>query len=149
DPKKSSGLLRQGDQIVPLAAFACVEREKANHSVVTLCRVLGVSTSGYYAWRTRKTSQRALEDEVLKARIMEIYVESRRTYGAPRMTAVLAREGWSCSRKRVARLINELGIAGISRRSEERRVGKECRSRWAPDHDKKKRGGRQMRAKRE
>ena len=47
---------------------------------------------------------------------MEIYAESRRTYGAPRITAMLAREGWSCSRKRVARLMNELGIAGISRR---------------------------------
>lgn len=47
---------------------------------------------------------------------MEIYVESRGTYGAPRITAMLAREGWSCSRKRVARLMNKLGIAGISRR---------------------------------
>lgn len=101
---------------MPRVAFKFVEREKVNHSVVTLCRVLGVSTSGYYAWRQSKPSRRAREDERLKARIMEIYTESRGTYGAPRIKAVLAREQTPCARKRVARLMKELGIQGISRR---------------------------------
>ncbi|MGI6543274.1 MAG: IS3 family transposase [Limnochordia bacterium] len=116
DPKKSSGLLRQGDQIDPQAAFEFVEREKAGHSVVMLCRVLGVSTSGYYAWRMHEPSHRKLEDERLKTHIIKIYTESRNTYGAPRIRAALAKERLCCSKKRVARLMKELGIAGISRR---------------------------------
>ena len=81
-----------------------------------LCRVLGVSTSGFYAWQNREPSRREREDAKLIAVIAGIHTESRGTYGAPRIHASLRRRGIRCSRKRVARLMRLAGIAGISRR---------------------------------
>lgn len=82
-----------------------------------MCRVLGVSTSGYYAWRVRKASARAQEDDKLRKLIVQIHQESRGTYGAPRVHAELAlKYRICCSRKRVARLMREAHIAGIHRR---------------------------------
>jgi len=91
--------------------------EKAVHSVSILCRVLGVSRSGYYAWARRSPSARQLEDEALLQEIREIHQASRETYGVPRVHATLRRErGRHCSRKRVARLMRVAGLHGISRR---------------------------------
>lgn len=82
-----------------------------------MCRVLGFSTSGFYAWRSKGPSARSQRDEVLKKLIVKIHKESRETYGAPRIFAELTLGmGMSCSRKRVARLMREAGIEGISRR---------------------------------
>ncbi len=66
-------MLRQGDRRAPLAAFEFVEREKAHYPVARLCRVLGVSTSGYYAWRLREPSARTREDDVLTEQIIQIH----------------------------------------------------------------------------
>lgn len=84
--------------------------------MATMCRVLGVSTSGYYAWLGRLPPRRAREDVRLRERIEEIYARSRGTYGAPRIHAELRAEGIRISRKRVARLMREAGLAGVSRR---------------------------------
>ena len=65
--------------------------------------VLGVSPSGYYAWRTRERSAREASDEGLSARVRAIHERSRGTWGAPRIHAELAAEGTPVSRKRVAR----------------------------------------------
>ena len=65
--------------------------------------VLGVSPSGYYAWRTRERSAREASDVALNARVRAIHERSRGTYGAPRIHAELAVEGVPVSRKRVAR----------------------------------------------
>lgn len=82
-----------------------------------MCRVLGVSTSGYYAWRVRDVSARARQDAELRALIIQIHQDSRGTYGAPRIHAELALEhDIHCSQKRVARLMREAGLAGIHRR---------------------------------
>lgn len=82
-----------------------------------MCRVLGVSTSGYYAWRSRGPSARAQGDERLLAEIVAIHAQSRGTYGAPRVHAELQlRLHWRCSRKRVTRLMKAAGLAGIHRR---------------------------------
>jgi putative transposase len=96
--------------------YLFVEREKANHTIVVLCRVLRVSCSGYYAWRTRVPSARAREDAVLTAQIMTIHEQSRQTYGAPRVHAELAAGGARCGRKRVARLMRAAGVVGCHRR---------------------------------
>ena len=72
-----------------------MEREKADHAIATMCRVLGVSTSGYHAWRQRPLSQRAGADAALSARIAEIHMHSRWTYGSPRIHAELQEEGGS------------------------------------------------------
>lgn len=84
--------------------------------VRTMCRVLGVSPSGFYDWLGRAPSQRTLDDAVLLERIRSIHAESDGTYGAPRIHAELADQGRRVSRKRVARLMRQGGIAGVSRR---------------------------------
>ena len=86
------------------------------HGVATMCRVLGVSTSGYYAWRTRACSERARAAAELSLRIQAIHQRSRATYGAPRIHAELAEQGIRVGYKRVARLMEVAGIYGVSRR---------------------------------
>lgn len=86
------------------------------HAVATVCRVLDVSSSGYYAWRSRPLSARAREDATLTERIRQIHERSRGTYGVPRIHAELAEEGVHVGRKRVARLMRAAGLQGISRR---------------------------------
>jgi putative transposase len=82
-----------------------------------MCRLLGVSASGYYAWRDRPTSQRALQDVWLTAKIHAIHRLSQESYGAPRIHAELALEHRiHIGRKRVARLMRLAGLRGISRR---------------------------------
>jgi len=86
------------------------------HGIATMCRVLGVSTSGYYAWRIRPRSERARADGELSLRIQAMHERSRATYGAPRIHAELAAQGVRIGRKRVARLMEVAGIYGVSRR---------------------------------
>ncbi len=91
---------------------------QATYPVATMCRVLGVSPGGYYAWRNRPTSTRALSDEVLTRRIRAIHEskESDGTYGAPRIHVALVEMKIRVSRNRVARLMREAGIRGVCRR---------------------------------
>lgn len=82
-----------------------------------MCRLLGVSASGYYAWRDRPTCQRALQDVWLTAKIHAIHRLSQESYGAPRIHAELTLEhSIHIGRKRVARLMRVAGLRGISRR---------------------------------
>lgn len=81
-----------------------------------LCRVLHVSSSGYYAWRQHRPSARAQADAVLTEQITAIHQQSRQTYGAPRIHAELRAGGIRCGRKRVARLMRAAGIHGCHRR---------------------------------
>lgn len=85
-------------------------------SIRAMCRVLEVSASGYYAWRRRAVSVRKREDEQLQQRIRTIHLLSRRTYGAPRIHMELREEGTHIGRKRVARLMKQAALSGISRR---------------------------------
>lgn len=85
-------------------------------SVRTMCRVLGVSASGYYDWRERPLSKRAVENGVLVQVIRRVHEQSDATYGMPRVRAELIEQGARVSRKRIARLMREAGIRGISRR---------------------------------
>jgi len=89
---------------------------QAMYHVATMCRVLGVSPSGYYAWRSRPPSARAQADAALSGRLRAIHARSRGTYGVPRVQAELATEGTRVSRKRVARLMRAAGLVGVSRR---------------------------------
>ena len=75
-----------------------------------MCRVLEVSSSGYYLWRKDKPSRRSLEDDKLKVDIERIHQESKRTYGSPRIHAALRANGIRCGRKRVARLMRDRGL---------------------------------------
>ena len=80
------------------------------------CRVLKVSSSGYYAWRNRKPSRRDLEDEQLRPKVFEAFRIGRGTYGSPRVLFELVEQGLEVGRRRVARLMCELGLQGVSPR---------------------------------
>ena len=81
-----------------------------------MCRVLTISTSGYYAWRDREPSARAKKDEQLRAKIRHFHTESRGTYGAPRIHADLVEADEHIGCKRVARLMKAEGLRGVCRR---------------------------------
>jgi putative transposase len=110
-----------------------VSANQAQYPVRRMCRLLGVSPSGYYAWSRRKSSQHARADVELLARIQAIYERSRGTYGAPRIHAELHACGELVSRKRVARLMREAGLRGASRRRQIITTQRDATSRPAPD----------------
>jgi putative transposase len=97
-----------------VTVFGFIAAKRAEHSVKTMCRVLGVSRSGYHAWAKRKPSARALKDERLTERIAEIHRENRKVYGSPRIHAELRMaDGVRVGRKRVERLMRQAGITGM------------------------------------
>jgi transposase InsO family protein len=98
-----------------VSAYEFVDCEKASHAVVTLCRVLGVSPSGYWAWHKRGPAARSQADRQLSGQIRTIHQASRGTYGVPRVHAALASAGTHCGRKRVARLMRRDGLVGCHR----------------------------------
>jgi putative transposase len=102
--------------------FRLIEAEKAEHSISRLCKVLGVSRVGFYAWRTRPPSARALRDSELERLIAAVFAESRQTYGAPRVHAELQARGVRVGKKRIARLMRRLELEGVSRRGKRRRT---------------------------
>jgi putative transposase len=104
-----------------------------NHPVAMLCRVLGVSSSGYWAWRAREPSARAHANQRLTERIVTIHAESRHTYGAPRIQAELMAHGTRCGRVRVARLMWAAGIVGCHRRRHVVTTIREPHASLAPD----------------
>jgi putative transposase len=110
-----------------------VTAHQAEHPIATLCRVLGVSPSGYYAWRDRAPSARATVDGALVSKIRAIHRESRATYGVPRVHAELAAQGVAVGRKRVARLMRAAGLHGVSRRKPFSTTRRDETARPAPD----------------
>jgi putative transposase len=93
-----------------------VSDHQADYPIATMCRVLGVSSSGYHAWVKRRPSRRAETDAVLIAAIRAAHTASRGIYGAPRVHAELAAKGIRVGCKRVARLMTLAGLAGVCRR---------------------------------
>jgi putative transposase len=106
---------------------------QAGYPVQTMCRVLGLSPSGYYAWRQRPPSARSVADEELLTEIKRIHNFSRKTYGRPRMYAELRDEGHSVNHKRVGRLMRLGGLRGASRRRKWRTTVRDKQARPAPD----------------
>jgi len=110
-----------------------VSDNQAAYPVATMCRLLGVSPSGYYAWTKRQPSRRARSDGALVAEIHAAHQASRGTYGAPRIHAELAAKGIRVGRKRVARLMAAAGVAGVSRRKFVTTTTSKGSGRQAPD----------------
>ena len=96
--------------------FAFIDAEKATWSVSAMCRVLGVSRSGYHAWATRAPSERSKEDEVISAEIAAAYAKSERRYGSPRVHRDLRAKGRRIGRKRVERLMRRDGLVARRKR---------------------------------
>ena len=118
--------------------YRLIDEAKPHHPVSRLARVLGVSRSGYHAWRSRRPSARALTDAALGERIEAIHSATNGIYGAPRIHAELAdAHAIHVGRKRVARLMRELGIEGVAaeRRPTGRPSGMEAPA--APDRVKR------------
>jgi putative transposase len=101
-------------------SYQIIETNRAVGSVERLCGALGVSVSGYYAWRSRPASQHQQTDAVLLKAIQTAYQAGRGLYGSPRIHAALQPQGLCCSRKRIARLMRQHGIR--SRRRPKRRA---------------------------
>jgi len=96
-----------------VSLFRFVAAEKADYPISLLCRMLGVSRSGFHAWECRPPSDRALADAWLSERIRAIHAESRQTYGARRVHAALRHRGVRVGRKRVERLMRLAGLSGL------------------------------------
>ena len=96
--------------------FELVQAEKATCKISVACRALGVSRTGFYAWRTRPDSERARRDQQLVVKVRESFERSRKTYGSPRIHRDLAAQGEQVSRKRVIRLMQEQGLVARKRR---------------------------------
>jgi len=95
-----------------MSRFRFIAAEKVNYSVVRLCQVLEVSTSGFYAWQRHQPSRRARVDATLTEDIRSVHDASHCTYGAPRVHAELRAAGTHVGKKRVARLMRAAGLAG-------------------------------------
>ena len=106
---------------------------QAEFPIRVMARVLKVSASGYYAWRSRPASTRATADADLTRRIRTIHAASRGTYGAPRVHAELQADGVAIAKKRVARLMRIAAMAGVSRRRTVRTTRSDPKHRPAGD----------------
>lgn len=84
---------------------------KEGHSVALCCELLDVSSSGFYDWRKRPSSNRELKNGELKAKILNIFSDSKVTYGSPRIKASLAKEGEVVGKGKVAALMRSEGLS--------------------------------------
>jgi len=99
-----------------VSVFRFIEAERADFPISLSARMLGVSRSGFHAWRQRPPSDRALSDAWLLEKIKQIHAQSRGTYGSPRVHAELRRQGIRVGRKRVERLMRQAGLCGYHKR---------------------------------
>ena len=95
--------------------YAYIEKESLNHKTKVLCDVLGVSRSGFYDWKNRKPSKRALENEALLQKLRTLHEMHKQRYGSPRMHAALEKQGVNVSKGRIERLMRQHQI--VSRRT--------------------------------
>ena len=114
--------------------FQFIAEHSHEYMITQLCQALEVSESGYYAWKNRKASQHCREDARLAAEIQQIFLEHRQVYGSPRIHAVLQARGMQCSRKRVVRLMQQLGLSAQPKRSRKPTPRSDPLARFAPHH---------------
>lgn len=116
-----------------MSLFRFIDAEKARFPISLLCKMVGVSKSGYYAWKSRPPSRRSREDAALTEKIREIHERSRQTYGYPRVHAEIRALGIRCDRRRVARLMRKAGLRGCMRGRKMRTTRRDPRVVPAPD----------------
>ena len=110
-----------------------MRRHQAEFPVRAMCRVLGLSASGFYAWLKRPPFARDVANDQLVAEMRRIHAFSRRSYGRPRMHAELPDEGFLVHHKRVGRLMRLAGFVGVTRRRKWRTTKRDREARPAPD----------------
>ena len=117
-----------------MSCYRFIAAHAAQHPVALSCRVLGMARSGYSAWRRRAPSARAQADNHLRERIRAIHQTSRGTDGSPRIHVELRATGERCGRRRVARLMREVGLRGChGRRRHVRTTTRDRQATPAPD----------------
>ena len=94
--------------------FGFVDEHRSVWPVRIMCKALGLSASGYYAWRTRPESARAAANRALLEDIRRIHADSSGTYGSPRVHAVLRGHGRQIGRSRIERLMRGAGLRGLA-----------------------------------
>jgi len=114
--------------------FQFIAEHSQQYPITLLCKALDVSESGYYAWKDREASQHAREDARLAAEIQQIFLDHRQLYGSPRIHAALKTQGIHCSRKRVVRLMQQLGLSAQTHRSRKPTTKSDPHARFAPNH---------------
>lgn len=90
--------------------YEFIEKNRTEHSICLMCRVLEVSSSGFYTWRGRPESQRRREDRKLKVLIRSAFFAGRESYGTVRIQGELMDQGIRCGRQRIGRLMKEEGL---------------------------------------
>ena len=100
----------------PTLRYRFIQQHCGQFAVATLCNVMQVTRSGYYAWLKRPKSNRSTQNEQLVKQIKDIHQQSRQTYGSPRIHDGLKDQGVVCSENRVARLMHQHGIAAQKKR---------------------------------
>jgi putative transposase len=115
--------------------YQCIQQHRGTLSIRASCGVLGVSQSGYYAWREQQSSKEGSDAEEARwvEKIRQLHQKSRCTYGSPRITAALRDEGAVCNRKRIARLMRKYGICAKHKRRFRRTTRANPRHRAAPN----------------
>jgi putative transposase len=96
--------------------LAFIHVEKAFFPVTALCRLLGVSRQGYYAFASRPPSARLADDKALQEQLRALHAESRGTYGSPRLHAALRAQGVRVGKRRVERALRAMGLHARQRR---------------------------------
>jgi putative transposase len=113
--------------------YAFISTQRKHHHVNTLCRVLMASRSGFYRWLKSHLSNRKKRDIQLKKEILRIHAEFKQIYGSPRIHASLLRISERCGKKRVARLMRELGIRSIIKKKHKVTTNSQHRRPVAPN----------------
>ena len=114
--------------------YQFIQDHQNEFPVQRMCKALGVSASGYYAWQTRPASPRAQANEKLLAKIQAVHSRSRKIYGSPRVHAELKEEGFRAGRNRVARLMRAANLCGQRKRKQPRTTNSQHRHPVAPNH---------------
>ena len=89
--------------------FQAIDEQRKHYSLRIMCKALRVSTRGYYSWKKSLANRKTSDSELLR-NIQKIHIDSRKTYGSPRIHAKLKKNGYTCSRKKVERLMRGAGI---------------------------------------
>lgn len=110
--------------------FGFIEAEKASFPISRMCRVLGVSQSGFFAWQERPVSHRQQQDMVYLAHIRTAFALSNGTYGSPRMHRDLVDEGHEIGRHRTARLMRENQLIARQKRRFGAEIGIDIAQGW-------------------
>lgn len=117
----------------PTLKFAFIAEHRHQYPITVLCSALEVSESGYYAWKNREPSQHCREDAQLAAELQQLFLQHRQVYGSPRLHALLQARGVRTSRKRVQRLMRELGISAQAKRTRTPTTTSDRGGRFAPN----------------